>query len=258
MALPVPREKAGLDEKLHRLDRLDDYIRVALCYPYDRCSRARILARILTECGLTHLVEAGGTVIRGYRFLGKGFSSIIAMGLMDGSRVAVKIRRLDSRRRGLGKEAVMLEYLAPSRLAPLVYAWRRDFIVMEYIGCRGLADELKRSRSPLGVARRVLAAAYLLDTLGVNHAELNRPHGHVYVCGERVVFIDFESAGFSARPRNFTSLAGYFYRRGVLPRIICGHDTLALLSQYKHGGRPRAVYTLLRCLREGAAGAAER
>lgn len=221
MAEGVHREEAGVDGVLHGLEPGDEYTRFVACFPLGYCSSDVLYERLrwLRRLGIQYFVEAG-RIFLGYRVLGKGYSSIIVLaGHRDHGIVAVKIRRLDSRRKTLEYEGMILDYLSPTGLAPYLYAWSRDFIVMEYVGCSDLVDYLYSigEEERIRVLHRTLSSLYIVDLFGIDHTELNRPHGHLFWCGSTIKVIDWESARPSSKPHNLTMFASYiFIRRNIL------------------------------------------
>lgn len=261
MASRLHPQTPGMDGVLHPLDPGDPYVSLLLCYPEDRCARARILAETLSRIGVEALVETGGTILRGHRFLGKGLTGIVAAAIQDRRPAALKIRRLDARRSGMCREAVILEYLRPARIAPEPYSWGRDYILMELLSCRDLARHLETldEKRLAEETRRALVAAYLLDTLHIDHGELVRPWGHVVACRDGPRFLDFESASYARKPRNLPSLASYlFYKASFAHKLreLTG-DPRPLLSMYKHGRRAEALKMLLRRLSQASVNVAE-
>ncbi len=259
MACRVRVEEVCLDDELYSVSTASQFTKLVLCYPTCSSKVFYERQRAVLNMGVTHFINYGGRLIKGYRVLGKGYSSITALALHDGVIRAVKVRRIDSRRTSLELEAVFLEYLGPLSLAPRVYAWTRDFIVMEYVGGTPLDEYVSSevARGNIVEARRTLSKAlvkaYLLDLTGVDHGELNRPRSHVMVFKDDVVFIDFESASCSRKTINFTSLASHFLIRSSLSRrIVCkSYDfekILARLRQYSQLRDLHAVKEVLELL----------
>ena len=184
-------------------------------------------------------------LIEGVPVLGKGFSSIVAAVVdLNGRIMALKIRRLDSRRDSLDKEAHILVKASKHRLAPHVYWWNSDFIAMEYI-----QGPLLESAPSLGlidrevsvILSRILGKAYVLDAIGIDHGELSRPHRHVILAGLEPFFLDFESASETRRPHNLSSIVSAlllsntrisaFFKRFLRP--VSREAIIEALREYK-------------------------
>ncbi len=235
----VHHEETILDELLHPIDIHDEYARFVLCYPYDKCNEDLINYRIkiLKKIGLEYLVETG-SLISGYRILGKGYSSIVVKSYYHGKPVVLKIRRLDSRRKTLEYEGMILDYLSPLPFLPQIYFWSRDILVMEYINCPGIVEAIRKANkeSVNTIIKRAFTSLYLLDLLGIDHGELNRPYNHVFLCNSGIIkIIDWESARPRAKPHNLTMFASYiFFRSGLF--LLSNYEkniVLNILRNYK-------------------------
>ncbi len=182
-----------------------------LCFPRPDPSTCSDRIKKLRKKGVTGIVSYGSLELEGFRVLGKGFSSIVVAAMEKGGRViALKIRRMDSRRPSLIHEADLLAEASEHRLAPRIYWWDRDFIAMEYLQGAHLEDINSlglSSHETRMLLARLLGKAFVLDLIGIDHGELRRPYRHVIIVGLEPFFIDFESASKTRKPHNLTSLA---------------------------------------------------
>lgn len=246
MACRFRIKKACLDGKLYSLEDITIFHKLVLCYPPTYCSKDILIKRIhvLRRFGVEYIVNYGNYRIYGYNILGKGFSAIVVLCIHNGIPRILKIRRLDSRRKSLEAEAIFLEYLEPFDLSPKIYSWSRDLIITEYIDGIPLPVFIEKNLNKIGhvrqVLRKLLIKGFILDSLGIDHGELNRPGSHVIVKDNDIVFLDFESASASRRVRNLTSLASYLFLRSrfkeeVLCREYKREDIIFKLKLYKNG-----------------------
>ncbi len=261
MACRFRFKEACLDERLYSLDNITIFHKLVLCYPPVYCSEDILGKRLnsLRDFGVEYLVDYGDYKLYGYHVLGKGYSAIVSLCIHDGVPRILKVRRLDSRRKGLEAEAVFLEFLEPFELSPKIYSWSKDFIVMEYVDGTPLPIFIENNLDKIDHVRRVLrkllVKAFILDSLGIDHGELNRPGSHVMVKGSEIVFLDFESASASRKPRNLTSLASYlFLRSRFKEKILCDEygeeDIISRLRMYKDkisGFSLRNILKLIKC-----------
>lgn len=261
MACRFRFKEACLDERLYSLDNVSVFHKLVLCYPPAYCSDDILWRRLdaLRNSGVEYLVNYGKYNLYGYYVLGKGYSSIVSLCIHDGVPRILKVRRLDSRRKGLEAEAVFLEYLEPFELSPKIYSWSKDFIIMEYVDGTPLPIFIENNLDKIDHVRRVLrkllVKAFILDSLRIDHGELNRPGSHVMVKGSEIVFLDFESASASRKPRNLTSLASYlFLRSRFKEEILCDEygkeDIISRLRLYKDrisGFSLRNILKLIKC-----------
>jgi len=174
---------SGVEPPSHRLLE-------ALCYPRGPCGLRLEEARRAGVEGFCYTGNALNPVI-----LGKGHSSTVLLGVLRGGLVAVKVRRLDSKRDSLAGEGLLLEEASRHGAAPKPYYYSRDLIVMDYIPGPSLRDLRGTPYWPWSVLE-ALEAARALDAAGILHYELRRPWRHVLFTGSmKAVVIDFESAG---------------------------------------------------------------
>lgn len=249
---------------MHRIEEIDDYLEFVLCFPRERCN-SKILehrVNVLKKHCIKAIIEYGKPFL-GYPILGKGYSSIIVLALTTTRQpIALKIRRLDSRRKSLEYEGMIIDYLNPTRIPPAIVFWTRDFIGMEPIFCTSVEKYLdklllsKKTDELKFVIKRILSTLYLIDQIGIDHGELNRPYNHIFYCHDtkEVRIIDWESARLSSKPHNFTMFASwifYRYKRKIDIMNLLGvsrEEVIEKLHDYKHGGITNVFQWFIRLL----------
>jgi len=185
------------------------------------------------------LVFRGRTEVAGLRVLGKGHVGVVIACEWKGRSAALKIRRTDADRESLEREAGILSEANKWGLGPQLYAFSRDFIVMEELVGERLVDWLAGSsaiedREFRRVLSNVCDQARLLDEAGIDHKELSDPRRHVIVQSDgRARLLDFETAGVGGMKRNVNSLIQFLtlsgpYGRAILTRL--GGDREAVLA----------------------------
>jgi putative serine/threonine protein kinase len=222
---------------------------LVLAYPSSDESSLRTRIRQLEELRVEALVFEGPFKLDGLSILGKGVAGMVTVGLIAGRRVALKIRRVDSRRRDMIREAEMLQVANRAGIGPRFVGFTTDVLAMELVeGERlpvwlsGLKGKGRKNRVK-SVVGALLAQCRGLDLAGLDHGELSRAHKNVLVTqGDGAWILDFESASFSRRPRNLTSLAQYLFLGGILARRVGRvlgpvdrSGLLKLLRTYKEG-----------------------
>ncbi len=150
--------------------------------------------------------------------MGKGHSSTVFAAVYRGVYVAVKSRRPGGRRDSLAGEARLLSIASRAGVAPRVYSWSRDFIVMDYLPGPSLAEVLEDAgRLPAWAVLGMLEAAAALDLAGILHHELHRPWWNVFYTptpSPRAVVVDFDSA--SRGCGNLAKIASALVHLGLL------------------------------------------
>lgn len=216
-------EDTTLDGEVHFLVPEDSYVKRVLCYPRTECSEYLERIKLLVSDGFIYFLETGTSVL-GARVLGKGYSSVVVAAKNTKFGLgALKILRTDSRRSSLLWEAEVLRRAQISGLAPRLYIYRDFYIFQELLSprtCRPysvILEKLVLSSDVRGV-KRILAetmkSLFRLDASRVDHAELNRPRGHIFYCEDgRVIIVDWESAKISSKPVNLTSFTSYIVFR---------------------------------------------
>jgi len=179
---------------------------------YPRGTKAQIKSRIkeLQGLGIQDISFQGELKIGTISVLGKGYVGIVVLGKLGRKKVAVKIRRSDSPRKNLEKEAELLKITNRSNVGPKLIGFSKNFLVMEYLDGKKIGDWIvslkkKGSSSQLKtVIKKVLEDCYSLDRIGLDHGELSNITKHVIV-GNKTTIIDFESSSTDRKVSNVTS-----------------------------------------------------
>ena len=150
----------------------------------------------------------------------KGRRGIIFTGKLGNKKVAIKVKRPDSRAIGrIGNEARWLERLNKRGVGPELILQGNDYFVYRFVEGRFIMDFIRgcRSRKSItGILRDALRQCRLMDEMKVTKGEMMRPLKHVIVtAGNEVVFIDFERCRASEKPKNVTQFCQFLAGRGV-------------------------------------------
>lgn len=109
------------------------------------------------------------------------------------------------------KEVKFLILLQPFFFTPKLYFV--DFInrriVMERLKGRKFEEVFSKF-----TVRRALEACFIMDSIGIEKQEMNRPEKHIIVSDD-VYFIDFERSRFKERPSNLTQFCMYLRKFGI-------------------------------------------
>lgn len=214
----------------------------------------------MRKMGIEDIYSFGKVQIDGYHIVGKGHAAIIVLARhrVYGT-VALKIRRMDSKRASLSDEAKLLE--AIHGYAPRVYLYSDDFIVREYIDGPTVEEFLKvvhRRNDVATLVKSLLLATYTLDQLNIDVGELSRPYRQVVLlCGDpsKPYFIDLESGRLYLKPSNVTRIINFVLfggGEGSRIRDALGLDEykvsllIELARQYKYSPHASREYILNR------------
>jgi predicted Ser/Thr protein kinase len=193
--------------------------------PSDESVDSRI--RQLKSLGIEGLEFEGPLRIGKLSVLGKGVVGLVVAGIADGGRVAVKIRRVDSRRRSMFHEAEMMRAANKAGIGPECLGSSEDVLEMQFLDGQRLPlwiSSLKgrgRRARVKATIKALLHQCVQLDAYGLDHGELSRAHKNVLVSeGDHPWILDYESASPMRRVNNFTSLAQYILLSGRFSRKV--------------------------------------
>ena len=185
---------------------------------YPSGTRVQIKSRIkeLKALGVESISFQGELQVGTISILGKGYVGVVVLGKIGRKKIAVKIRRNDSPRKNLKKEAQLLQITNRYGVGPKLIDFSKNFLVMEYLEGEKIDEwisDLKtnlRSSQIKTVIKKVLEDCYKLDMIGLDHGELSRMPKHVIV-GKKITIIDFESSSMERRVSNVTSATQAFF-----------------------------------------------
>jgi len=185
---------------------------------YPKGTKAQVKSRIkeLQNIGVESISFQGELKIGTTSVLGKGYVGIVVLGKLGRKNVAVKIRRSDSPRKNLKKEAKLLQITNRCGVGPKLIDFSKNFLVMEYLEGEKIGKwvsnlKSKRDSSQIKmVIKKVLEDCYKMDMIGLDHGELSRMPKHVIV-GKKITLIDFVSSSTERRVSNVTSATQAFF-----------------------------------------------
>ncbi len=199
-----------LTEKLN----VEPYASV-LCYP--RASEAELESRLeeLRELGVTAVEFVGEASAFNVPVLGKGLVGIVVAAHFRRERLALKIRRVDADRTGMGHEAQMLAKANSVQVGPRMIGVSRNFLLMQLVdGCLlpSWLDTHKDKTQVHSVLGEVLEQCWRLDSIGLDHGELSKAPKHIIIDEQHKPFlVDFETASVDRKPANVTSTCHFFF-----------------------------------------------
>jgi len=214
---------------------------------YPKGTKSQIKSRIkeLEALGIESISFQGELQIGAISILGKGYVGIVVLGKIGRKKVAVKIRRNDSPRKNLKKEAELLKITNQSSVGPKLVGFSKNFLVMEYLEGKKIRDwvaNLKKKGSSQQlkiIIKKILEDCYSLDRIGLDHGELSNISKHVIV-GKKTTIIDFESSSTGRKVSNVTSAtqalcigSGISKIIGRIYKIPKKEKMISVLREYK-------------------------
>ena len=196
-----------------------------IAYPAGSAKICRARIEELKSLGIREIEFSGPVQVGGVHILGKGSTSVVVKAWLDGKLVALKIRRVDSNRPSVVKETRLQELANSIGVGPRVFAFSKNFFVMEVIKGSDIltwVKNLKGKGSTQVLRNRIkdlLNQCFALDTIGLDHGEISNLRKHVLV-DKKVTILDFESASQKRRVSNVTSAAQYLFIGGPVAKAV--------------------------------------
>jgi len=204
-----------------------DPYKALVAYPHPANDAIETRVQQLRDLGITGLKFHGPLKMGKLSVLGKGVVGLVFSGEANSDRVAVKIRRVDSRRTSMGHEAEMLKAANNAGIGPKLLGSSRDVLMMQFVEGQtltpwiaGLGGRGTRARVRF-TFKALFQQCARLDAYGLDHGELSRAHKNVLVSAQgRPWILDFESASLMRRVNNFTSIVQYLFLSGRFARRV--------------------------------------
>jgi putative serine/threonine protein kinase len=198
-----------------------------LCYPRYDTHEVTKRIRQLKRLGIKAVEFAGDKSAFNLQILGKGCVGIVIIAYRDTNRIALKIRRVDSDRKGMKHEAEMLAKANAIGIGPRFIDSSEDFLLMEFvegmhlpvwvmnIKGRGAKKRIRR------VLREILEQCLKLDQIDLDHGELTNASKHIILDSqEKPHIVDFETASTARRASNVTSVCQYLFLGSELAKTL--------------------------------------
>ena len=185
---------------------------------FPKATNRQINTRIseLKKIGISKISFRGNTKLGVLDVLGKGYVGVVVLAKFGTKTVALKIRRTDSQRSSMINEAKLLKTVNEIKVGPKIFAYSKNFLVMEYLSGEKIADWIQNingkgsTKKTKMVIKKILEDCYRLDKIGFDHGELSSISKHIIV-GKKVTMIDFESSSTKRRVSNVTSATQAMY-----------------------------------------------
>jgi putative serine/threonine protein kinase len=225
----------------------EGYARI-ICYPkVDAEELGRRLAE-MRQLGVEALCFKGEKKVDNAQVLGKGYVGIVVLAQTKSGLVALKIRRTDSGRAGMGHEAEILHRANSVDVGPRLLGCSENLLMMEFVDgtafpkwVENLAETEDARLTAQKVLKEILEQCWRLDETGVDHGELSNAPKHIIVRDNfEVCILDFETASIQRKVSNVTSVCHYLFMRGstaetVRKKIVAvkTNTLLQILKAYK-------------------------
>lgn len=176
-----------------------------------------MIENILDESALEELKKLNVKILG---VIGKGHRGVVLKGIYKNKEVAIKIPRRDAPKNNLLNEALILKKIEKFNFSPKVYAYGKNYIIMEYINgeeLKKIVDKLNKEEL-IKVVKDILKITLILDLEGIEHKEIQG--GRHFLIGDKVYIIDFEKAKEKRTFKNFTSALSMLFVDGYIAKIV--------------------------------------
>ena len=199
-----------------------------VCYPkVDADELSRRLAE-MKRLGVEALCFWGNKKVNNVQVLGKGYVGIVVLAKTRSGLAALKIRRTDSGRTGMGHEAEILERVNSVGVGPKMLDCSENLLLIEFVDgqpfpkwVEGVEETEDARFDAKKILKEILEQCWRLDEVGVDHGELSNAPKHIIVRGDGgVCILDFESASFQRRVSNVTSVCNYLFMKGLIAEAV--------------------------------------
>lgn len=135
-------------------------------------------------------------------------------------------------RKNYEKEKYFLLKLSNYNFIPRIISWNDNelWIEIEYINCKKFEDIIKEKSLSKETVEKILDICYILDKLGIEKEEMNRPYKHIFVCENRIILIDWERAREKKSTSNLTQFIQFLIKEKYIER---NEILINLLKEYK-------------------------
>jgi putative serine/threonine protein kinase len=240
-----------------------DPYRAVVGYPNPDSETVGSRINQLIDLNVAGLEFDGPLKIGSLSIIGKGVVGMVFKGISNGDRVAVKVRRVDSRRASMSHEAEMLRAANDAGIGPECLGFTKDVLVMRFVDGKRLPEWISslqvkgRRRRVRSTFKDLFEQCVRLDAYGLDHGELSRAHKNVLISdNDHPSIVDFESASLMRRVNNFTSIGQYLFLSGRFGRKIQRvlgevdrEELVRYLKLYKSGKTNDAFDAILKLTR---------
>ncbi len=220
-----------------------------ICYPKFNVNNYCTKIKELYSLNLKFMVLDGDTVLNTDHIVGKGCEGLVLKVETNNDKImALKIKRTDSCRSSMKNEFEYYKLANINNIGPRVYSYTDNLLLMELLEGHSAKDWFSKKNLDSFLVRKViidiLNQSYILDSMNLDHGQLNRLNNHVIISddGSKCTIVDFESASNIRRVNNLTSVFQGLILKGVISKEINRYinyenkkkEFLKLLKLYKN------------------------
>jgi putative serine/threonine protein kinase len=187
--------------------------------------------------------------LKNIEIIGKGWRGTVYKAHFEDLLLSVKVPNSKEHINAIQKEGKILEIVNQYNIGGKLVFQGEDFIAYEYIDGIHLKDYINE-KNYKDVVLQLFEQARLLDKLGINKDEMQRPLKNALISkDEKVILIDFERVNFSEKPSNITQLL-QFVMRTIYFKNIDKQKLINLGKEYKKSLNEKTYEKILKTIFE--------
>jgi putative serine/threonine protein kinase len=198
-----------------------------ICYPKFNPKKTSERFLEIKKLGIREIFSEGKFSIQKINVLGKGYCGIVVLASTKKSKVALKIRRTDIRKKGIIHEVKMQKIANSENIGPKLLDFTENIIMMEVIEGISFIKWINyyksgkiSKRRVLKVLRDILEQCRRLDARGLDHGELSDASKHILITSnDKVKLLDFEKSSTNRKVSNVTSICHYLFMSGKIANL---------------------------------------
>ena len=174
-------------------------------------------------------------------YFAKGKRGIVYISSLNGKKVLIKEFNPSASVNTIAHEAQMLQLVNKQQIGPIFIKMQDGALVREFIDGEEIVDWIAEAGKSMikKVLLHILDQCRTLDTMKINKLEMTHPHKHILVRKSIPIFIDFDRAKFTQKPKNVTQVIQWFTGKELSTPLqakgihISREKMLSLAKQYK-------------------------
>jgi putative serine/threonine protein kinase len=186
-------------------------------------------------------------------YFAKGRRGIASTAMLNGKKVLIKEFNPKSDVDTIAHEAAILQLVNKKGVGPVFIKLENGMLIREFIEGEEIVDWMRHAQKPAikKILLDILEQCRKLDLLNINKLEMTHPHKHILVRRAKAVFIDFDRARKTEKPKNVTQVLQWMTNKELtllLTEKNIALDREAMLSHAKSykGNYGKLAYARIR------------
>ncbi len=175
----------------------------------------------LLSLGINSVFSFGKVELHKICILGKGSVGLVTLVKYRNKYFVLKMRRTDANRVNMYDEVLFQSLANTIGIGPFLVDFSENFILMEFVKGFNIVDWYNSKDTTyekiLKCTSFILQQSFLLDSIKLDHGQLNRLDRHIIISKDgRPTILDFETSSTKRRASNVTSVSQSFFLHGPI------------------------------------------